>query len=114
MHHLHAKTKVFLPQICEVISADNDASQSCRFSHGTAQMFLHNAHKTCWGVMAIFQVDLVWEGITEVQIIFESNAYLPPNFLLNADFQNVKLYFHPYIFSQCIKEKALLFWSAYL
>ena len=35
---------------------------------------------------------------SELQIIFESNAYLPPNFLLNADFQNLKLYFHPLIF----------------
>ena len=50
----------------------------------------------------------------ELQIIFESNAYLPPNFLLNADFQNVKLYFHPLYFFQCVKEKVLLFWSAYL
>ena len=33
--------------------------------------------------------------LTELQIIFESNAYLPPNFWLNADFQNLKLYFHP-------------------
>ena len=31
----------------------------------------------------------------ELQIIFESNAHLPPNFLLNADFQNFKWYFHP-------------------
>ena len=52
--------------------------------------------------------------ITELQIIFESNTYLPPNFWLNADFQNLKLYCHPYIFSQCVKEKVLLFWSAYL
>ena len=34
----------------------------------------------------------------EFQIIFESNAYLPPNFLLNADFQNVKLHFHSPLF----------------
>ena len=36
---------------------------------------------------------------TELQLIFEFNAYLPPNFLLNADFQNFKLYFHPLYFS---------------
>ena len=46
---------------------------------------------------------------TELQIIFESNAYLPRNFLLNADFQNLKLYFHPLYFSHCIKENALLY-----
>ena len=32
---------------------------------------------------------------TELQIIFESNAYLRPNFRLNTDFQNFKKYFHP-------------------
>ena len=36
--------------------------------------------------------------LAEFQIIFESSAYLSPNFLLNADFQNVKLYFHPLYF----------------
>ena len=42
---------------------------------------------------------------SELQIIFESNAYLPPNFLLNADFQNLKLYFHPlYIFAMRKRE----------
>ena len=53
--------------------------------------------------------------LPELQIIFESNAYLPPNFWLNADFQNLKLYFHPlYFFAMRIKEKVLLFWGAYL
>ena len=42
--------------------------------------------------------------MTELQIIFESNAYLPPNFGLNADFQNLKLYFHPLYFSAVRKE----------
>ena len=28
--------------------------------------------------------------VSELQIIFESNAYLPLNFWLNADFQNLK------------------------
>ena len=31
-------------------------------------------------------------------MIFESNAYLPPNFWLNADFQNFKWYIHPLYF----------------
>ena len=31
----------------------------------------------------------------ELQIIFESNAYLRPNFLLNADFQISKSIFTP-------------------
>ena len=35
---------------------------------------------------------------TELQIIFEFNAYLPPNFWINADFQNFKLYFYPLYF----------------
>ena len=56
----------------------------------------------------------LWHLFSELQIIFESNAYLPPNFWLNADFQNLKLYCYPYIFSQCLKEKVLLFLSAYL
>ena len=43
----------------------------------------------------------------ELQIIFESNAYLPPNFLLNADFHNLKLYFHPLYFLKCVKEKRI-------
>ena len=55
---------------------------------------------------------MVWK--TELQITFQCNAYIPPNFLINADFQNLKLYFHPLYFSQCVKEKLLQFWSAYL
>ena len=47
--------------------------------------------------------------MTELQMIFESNAYLPPNFLLNADFQNVKLYFHPLYFFAMRKREHLLF-----
>ena len=47
-------------------------------------------------------------------MIFESNAYLPPNFLLNADFKIESGIFTPYIFSQCCKEKVVLFWSRYL
>ena len=43
----------------------------------------------------------------ELQIIFESNAYLPPNFLLNADFQNVKLYFHPLYFFAMHKREGI-------
>ena len=34
MHHRHDT------RICDVISADYDVSQSCRFSHGTAHMYL--------------------------------------------------------------------------
>ena len=41
--------------------------------------------------------------ITELQIIFESNAYLRPNFWLNADFQISKSIFTPCKFSQCWK-----------
>ena len=47
-------------------------------------------------------------NITELQIIFESNAYLPPNFLLNADFQNVKLYFHPLHFFAMRKREGII------
>ena len=50
-----------------------------------------------------------FENNSELQIIFESNAYLPPNFLLNADFQNVKLYFHPLYFFAMRKKEVLLF-----
>ena len=35
----------------------------------------------------------------ELQIILESNAYLPHYFLLNAYFQNVNWYFNPLCFS---------------
>ena len=43
---------------------------------------------------------LYWELVilSELQVIFESNAHLPPNFLLNADFQNSKVVFSPSIF----------------
>ena len=44
---------------------------------------------------------------TELQIIFESNAYLPPNFLLNADFQNLKLYFNPLYFFAMHKREGI-------
>ena len=44
---------------------------------------------------------------TELQIIVKSNAYLPPNFLLNADFQNVKLYFHPLLFFAMRKREGI-------
>ena len=38
------------------------------------------------------------QGIAELQIIFKFNAYLPPNSLINADFQKFNLYFHPLYF----------------
>ena len=33
------KVSMFLPRICDVISADYDVSPSCRFSHRTAHLF---------------------------------------------------------------------------
>ena len=39
--------------------------------------------------------------------IFETNAYLPPNFLLNADFQNFKWYFHPLYFFAMLKIESI-------
>ena len=47
---------------------------------------------------------------TELQIIFESNAYLPPNFGLHFKFQGY--YFHPLYFFAMLKSKVLLFQSA--
>ena len=44
---------------------------------------------------------------TELQIIFESNAYLSPNFLLNADFQNLKLFFYPLYFFAMRKREGI-------
>ena len=41
---------------------------------------------------------------SELQIIFESNAYLRPNFLLNADFQFQKVFSPPVIFSNAERE----------
>ena len=35
---------------------------------------------------------------SELQITFVCNAYFPPYFFINADFQNLKLYFHPLYF----------------
>ena len=40
----------------------------------------------------------------ELQIIFESNAYLRPNFLLNADFQVQKVFSPPVIFHNAERE----------
>ena len=42
--------------------------------------------------------------IAELQIIFESNAYLRPNFLLNADFQFQKVFSPPVIFLNAERE----------
>ena len=50
----------------------------------------------------------------ELQIIFESNAYLRPNFLLNADFQIPKSIFTPCYFSQCWKGRYYCFEVPYL
>ena len=47
----------------------------------------------------------------ELQIIFESNAYLPPNFWLNADFQNLKLYCHPLYFFAMRKREGITVWK---
>ena len=51
---------------------------------------------------------------TELQIIFESNAYLRPKFLLNADFQISKSIFTPCNFSQCWKGRYYCFEVLYL
>ena len=51
---------------------------------------------------------------TELQIIFESNAYLRPYFLLNADFQISKSIFTPCNFSQCWKGRYYRFEVPYL
>ena len=45
--------------------------------------------------------------MTELQITFVCNAYLPPNFLINADFQNLKLYFHPLYFFTMRKREVI-------
>ena len=49
---------------------------------------------------------LQWQNVrsSELQIIFESNAYLRPNFLLNADFQISKSVFTPVIFRNAERE----------
>ena len=91
------------------------------------KLFTFFWHKLTWRINASLMDDFVFcpsthlLGFTflvspELQIIFESNVYLPPYFLINADFQNLKLYFHPLYFSLCVKEEVhvLLFWSAYL
>ena len=44
---------------------------------------------------------------SELQITFHCNAYLPPNFLINADFQNLKLYFHPQFFFTMRKREVI-------
>ena len=75
-----------------------------------------------WGVMAWTRfwtcVNCDLDNITvdqaELQIIFEPNAYLPPTFWLNADFQNLKWYFHPLYFFEMLKRQVLLFFSVYL
>ena len=46
-------------------------------------------------------IDIIGEWASELQIIFESNAYLRPNFWLNADFQISKSIFTPCNFLQC-------------
>ena len=51
---------------------------------------------------------------SELQIIFESNAYLRPNFWLNADFQISKSIFTPCNFSQCWKGRYYCFEVPYL
>ena len=52
--------------------------------------------------------------ISELQIIFESNAYLRPKFLLNADFQISKSIFTPCNFSQWWKGRYYYFEVPYL
>ena len=54
------------------------------------------------------------QWVTELQIIFEPDAYLPPTFWLNADFQNFKWYLHPLYFFAMLKKEVLLFFSVYL
>ena len=49
-----------------------------------------------------------------LKIILESNAYLRPNFLLNADFQISKRIFNPCNFSQCWKGRYYCFEVPYL
>ena len=51
----------------------------------------------------------ILQNTAELQIIFEPNAYLPPTFWLNADFQNFKWYFHPLYFFAMLKREVLLF-----
>ena len=48
---------------------------------------------------------------SELQITFSVKGYLPPDFELNADFQNFRSIFTPYIFSQCWKLTILQFFS---
>ena len=47
--------------------------------------------------------------ITELQIIFEPNAYLQPTFWLDAEFQNFKWYFHHLYFFAMLKREVILF-----
>ena len=54
------------------------------------------------------------EHWAELQIIFESNAYSRPDFLLNADFQISKSIFTPCNFSQCWKGRYYRFEVPYL
>ena len=49
----------------------------------------------CLALHALARIEYPTPVVGELQKIFECNAYLPPYFLLNADFQNLKLYFHP-------------------
>ena len=53
-------------------------------------------------------------SFSELQIIFESNAYLRPNFWLNAEFQISKSIFTPCNFSQCWKGRYYCFEVPYL
>ena len=52
--------------------------------------------------------------LPELQIIFESNAYLRPNFLLNADFQFQKVFSPPVIFRNAEREGIYCFEVPYM
>ena len=56
----------------------------------------------------------LWYYVTELQIIYESNAYLRPDFWLNADFRISKSIFTPCNFSQCWKGRYYCFEVPYL
>ena len=61
------------------------------------------------------KIDANWrQSNSELQIIFESNTYLRPNFLLNADFQISKSIFTLCNFSQCWKRRYYCFEVPYL
>ena len=56
-------------------------------------------------VIVSLKVNFKGNTVAELQIMFESNAYLPPNFLLNADFKIASGIFTPYIFRNAEKRR---------